>query len=382
MTIRRRSWMQCCNSNSRDPAPPRRPAVLLHPTHLQSSFSLQVETTASGNGCRFACSSLASPLFSRTILYSPMKPRIRRYLTLVVSIALTSLVAVNAAVAQKPDWCKQLPRPEYKKLIRLSTRDPWFQVYSVRPGVLAIYEPMQAEEVISYLILGNKRALLFDTGMGISDMKKLVQGLTTLPVSVLNSHTHNDHVSDNWQFDDVYAMDTAFTRANAKGSRDDAQAEIKPDQLCGPLPSGFDPKTYTTRPFKITHWLHGGDNIDLGGRVLKVVATPGHTPDSIALLDQVHGLLFTGDTYYAGMIYLYRPETDLNAYEGSLKKMIALAPRLKLLLPSHNVPAAQPADLQRMLAAFRKVRSGHIKPTPHGKQVVFKYDGFSFLMAK
>jgi len=311
-----------------------------------------------------------------------MKPRIRRYLTLVVSIALTSLVAVNAAVAQKPDWCKQLPRPEYKKLIRLSTRDPWFQVYSVRPGVLAIYEPMQAEEVISYLILGNKRALLFDTGMGISDMKKLVQGLTTLPVSVLNSHTHNDHVGDNWQFDDVYAMDTAFTRANAKGSRDDAQAEIKPDQLCGPLPSGFDPKTYTTRPFKITHWLHCGDNIDLGGRVLKVVATPGHTPDSIALLDQVHGLLFTGDTYYAGMIYLYRPETDLNAYEGSLKKMIALAPRLKLLLPSHNVPAAQPADLQRMLAAFRKVRSGQIKPTPHGKQVVFKYDGFSFLMAK
>jgi len=285
-------------------------------------------------------------------------------------------------MAQKPEWCRQLPRPEYKKLVRLSTPDPWFEVYSVRPGVLAIYEPMQAEEVISYLILGKKRALLFDTGMGISDMKKLVQNLTTLPVSVLNSHTHNDHVGDNWQFDDIYAMDTDFTRANAKGSKEDAQAEIKPDQLCAPLPSGFDPNNYATRPFKITHWLRGGDTIDLGGRVLKVIATPGHTPDSIALLDQARGLLFTGDTYYPGLIYLYRPETNLNAYEASLKKMIALAPSLKLLLPAHNVPVGEPDELQRMLVAFRKVRSGQVKPTAQGKQFVYKAGDFSFLMAK
>jgi glyoxylase-like metal-dependent hydrolase (beta-lactamase superfamily II) len=306
----------------------------------------------------------------------------RKYFTLIISMVLTSLVGLNAAMAQKPEWCKQLPRPEYKKLIRLSTPDSWFEVYSVRPGVLAIYEPQQAEEVISYLVLGKKRALLFDTGMGISDMKKLAQGLTTLPISVLNSHTHNDHVGDNWQFDDIYGMDTAFTRTNAKGSRDDAQAEIKSDQLCGPLPSGFHAKTYATKPFKITHWLHDGDTIDLGGRVLKVIATPGHTPDSIALLDQVHGLLFTGDTYYPGMIYLYRPETDLNAYEASLKKMIALSPRLKLLLPAHNVPVGQPGDLQRVLAAMRKVRSGQVKPTTDGKSFVYKFDGFSFLMAK
>jgi glyoxylase-like metal-dependent hydrolase (beta-lactamase superfamily II) len=316
-----------------------------------------------------------------------MKHCMYKTFTLVAFIALTSLAGLTVVVAQNPEWCKQLPRPEYNKLIRMSTPDPWFQVYSVRPGVLAIYEPQQAEEVISYLILGKKRALLFDTGMGISNMKKLVQGLTPLPVSVLNSHTHNDHVGDNWQFqgvqsDDIYAMDTAFTRASAKGSRDDAQAEIKPDQLCGPLPAGFDARTYATRPFKVTHWLHGGDTIDLGGRVLKVITTPGHTPDSISLLDQAHGLLFTGDTYYRGLIYLYRPETDLDAYEASLKKMVALAPGLKLLLPAHNVPEGSPADLQRQLTAFRKVRAGQVKPEPHGKQFVYKVDGFSFLMAK
>ena len=308
-----------------------------------------------------------------------MKTCMHRTTALLIFISVS---LANSAVAQKPEWCKQLPRPEYNKLIRMSTPDPWFEVYSVRPGVLVIYEPRQSEEVISYLILGKKRALLFDTGMGISDMKKLVQGLTTLPVSVLNSHTHNDHVGDNWQFDDIYGMDTDFTRASAKGSRDDAQAEIKPDQLCAPFPSGFDPKTYATRPFKITHWLHGGDTIDLGGRVLKVITTPGHTPDSISLLDQAHGLLFTGDTYYRGLIYLYRPETDLDAFETSMKKMVALAPGLKLLLPAHNVPEGNPADLQRQLTAFRKVRAGQVKPEPHGKEFVYKVDGFSFLMSK
>lgn len=71
---------------------------------------------------------------------------------------------------------------------------PWFEVYEPVPGVYAIYEPHQAEETISYLIVGDKQALLFDTGMGISDIKKTVRELTTRPIVVLNSHTHNDHV--------------------------------------------------------------------------------------------------------------------------------------------------------------------------------------------
>src|SRR5215470_19416971 len=142
--------------------------------------------------------------------------------------------------AQLPEWCRDLPRPEYRSLDRVAVSDKWFEVYRIRPGVFAIYEPHQSEEVISYLILGHKRALLFDTGMGISDIKKLTAELTALPIMVLNSHTHNDHVGGNWQFDTVYGMDTDFTRANAKGSREDAQAEVADDQICGSLPRGFD----------------------------------------------------------------------------------------------------------------------------------------------
>jgi glyoxylase-like metal-dependent hydrolase (beta-lactamase superfamily II) len=282
--------------------------------------------------------------------------------------------------AQKPEWCRNLPRPEYRNLERLTVPDNWFEVYRVRPGVFAIYEPHQEEEVISYLIVGGKRALLFDTGMGISDIRKLVEGLTQLPVSVINSHTHNDHVGDNWRFSDIYGMDTAFTRENAKGGREDAQAELAPGSICGPLPAGFDAAGYAVRPFHITHWIHGSEKIDLGGRVLEVVATPGHTPDSISLWDAANGLLFTGDMYYPGPIFLYRPETGLDAYEASIQKMSAL--KAKLLLPAHNVPVADPADLPRVLAAMRQVRSGTIKPVKAGKRWEYKFQGFSFLMRK
>jgi len=287
---------------------------------------------------------------------------------------------LSSLSAQQPEWCKKLPRAAYSKLERVPSADPWFEVYKIRPGIFAIYEPRQLEEVISYLIVGGDRALLFDTGMGISNIKAVVAALTRLPVSALNSHTHNDHVGDNWRFNDIYGMDTDFTRASARGSKQDAQAELAPDELCGALPAGFDAKAYATRPFHITHWLHDGGTIDLGGRTLKVIGTPGHTPDAIALLDQKNGLLFTGDSFYLGPIYLYRPETDLDAYVASMQKLAALAPHLQLLLPSHNVPVADPSYLPKVVTAIQQVRRGEVKAVAHDGKHEYMFEGFSFLM--
>ena len=80
-----------------------------------------------------------------------------------------ALCLLASAAAQTPDWCKKLPRPAYSNLERVRVSDPWFEVYKIRPGVFAIYEPHQFEEVISYLIAGDQKAVLFDTGMGISN---------------------------------------------------------------------------------------------------------------------------------------------------------------------------------------------------------------------
>jgi glyoxylase-like metal-dependent hydrolase (beta-lactamase superfamily II) len=294
-----------------------------------------------------------------------------------ITLASPSLFAQSAI----SDWCRALPRPEYKTLQRIPLSDPWFEVYKVAPAVFAIYEPHQFEETISYLILGDKRALLFDTGMGIGDLKKLTTELTRLPIVVLNSHTHDDHVGDNWQFDTIYGMDTDFTRRNARGSRQDAQGELAPGAICGSLPIGFDPSTYATRPWKITSYVHDGDRVELGGRALEVIATPGHTPDAISLLDRANALLFTGDTYYPAPIWLYRPETDLDAYARSIRRLAALSPQVKLVLGQHNIPVASPAVLPRLVTAFDAVRAGKVLASPADPgQVIYKVDGFSFLM--
>src|SRR5438270_4283777 len=294
---------------------------------------------------------------------------------LVLAICVTS-----SLLAQQAEWCKNLPRPAYSKLERISAPEPWFEVYRIRPGIFAIYEPHQLEEVISYLIVGENRALLFDTGMGIGNIQAVVAALTKLPVSVVNSHTHNDHVGDNWRFTDVYGMDTAFTRKNVLGSKEDAQAELAPDEICGALPPGFDAKAYSIKPFRITHWLHDGDKIDVGGRTLQIISTPGHTPDAIVLFDQKNGLLFTGDTFYAGPIYLYRPETDLDAYLTSVQKLAAMAPHLQLLLPAHNVPVADPGNLSKVVTAMQRVRRGEVKPVAKDGKHEYMFDDFSFLM--
>lgn len=303
----------------------------------------------------------------------------RNFLT---GLALLLALASPLVAQSVPEWCKPLPRPEYKRLERVRVSDSWFEVYRPAAKVYAIYEPHQSEEVISYLIVGEKKALLFDTGMGISDIKKVTSELTQLPIIVLNSHTHDDHVGGNWEFDTIYGMDTDFTRKNAQGSREDAQAEVTPDQICGSLPKGFDPKTYVTRPWKITAYIHDGDKFDLGGRTLEVIATPGHTPDAISLIDRGNGLLFTGDTYYPAPIWLFRPETDLDAYAASIARLSALAPDIKLVLGAHNIPVAPPAVLARLVMAFAAVRQGKVTAIPDSPgKVLYKVNGISFLMS-
>jgi glyoxylase-like metal-dependent hydrolase (beta-lactamase superfamily II) len=295
---------------------------------------------------------------------------------------LPQAVLVEAqGTTEEPAWCKQLPRPEYAKLERVALTDTWFEVYKVAPNVFAIYEPHQSEETIGYLIVGSARAVLFDTGMGIGDLKALTLKLTKLPIVVLNSHTHDDHVGNNWQFDTVYGMDSEFTRRNAKGSKQDAQAEIAPGEICGSLPAGFDRAAYRTRPWRVSKWLHDDDRIDLGGRTIEVIATPGHTPDSICLFDRNNGLLFTGDTYYPGTVWLYRPETDLAAYGNSVRKIAALRPEVKLVLGAHNVPVAAPSVLEDLADAFEKVQAGQVQPKPAGVgKVIYQVGDISFLM--
>ena len=188
-------------------------------------------------------------------------------------------IAQKPAEPLRPDWCRELPRPEYKSLERGHVASSWFEVYRVRPDVYAIYEPHQFEEVISYLIVGRRRALLFDTGLGVASVRDLVTQLTPEPVTVLNSHTHFDHTGGNAEFSEIFNEDTAFSRANAKGqSNAYSRDALASQRLCGPLPPGVHPDAYTIRPWRVTHWVRDGEHIDLGGRELEIIFTPVTPP--------------------------------------------------------------------------------------------------------
>lgn len=297
------------------------------------------------------------------------------------------LLTIPASAQQRreplrPGWCRQLPRPQYKKLARVAEDERWFEVYRIRDGVFAIYEPHQFEEVISYLIVGQRRALLFDTGMGIGKISALVAKLTPLPVIVLNSHTHFDHTGGNAEFSEIMGVDTSFTRDNAKGRLNEYSRDaLAPERICGSLPPGVRSDSYAVHTFTISHWVRDGEHIDLGGRDLEIIFTPGHTPDSLSLLDSKNGLLFTGDTFYLGPIYLLTPETDLAAYARSVDRLVQLAPHIKLLLPGHNVPVASPRYLPRLQEAVRKVTSGNQKPVLAGDHREYRFRGFSLLLA-
>jgi glyoxylase-like metal-dependent hydrolase (beta-lactamase superfamily II) len=259
---------------------------------------------------------------------------------------------------------------------------PWFCVYRIEVGVFALYEPFQAQEVISWLILGGKRALLFDTGMGLAPIRPVVEALTRLPVAVLNSHTHYDHVGGNAEFEEVLALDSDYGRLNARGwDHDTVAAELSPGAFCAERLPGFEPAAYRIRPFRATGLVADGQAIDLGRRRLEVLALPGHSPDSIALLDRVGGLLWSGDTFYEGEIWLYFPGTDLEAYAQSVRRLAELAPHLRRVLPSHNTPVAAPEKLVAVAQAFHRVREGRTKHRPSRDGLVeYPFEGFSFLL--
>jgi glyoxylase-like metal-dependent hydrolase (beta-lactamase superfamily II) len=308
---------------------------------------------------------------------------IRRLLTICLAACLpVASFAKQPAEPLRPEWCRQLPRPEYGKLERVLRDEPWFEIYRIRPGVFAIYEPKQFEEVISYLILGEKRALLFDTGLGVGKISATVARLTSLPVTVINSHTHFDHVGGNAEFQKIWNRDLPYTRQNMSGeSNAYSRDALAPERLCGALPPGTSSKSYSIRPWNSTHTLQDGERVNLGGRELEVIFAPGHTPDSVVLFDRKNGLLFTGDTFYPGPIYLFVPETDFAAYVRSVARLAALEPQIKLLLPAHNVPVAAPFYLKRLDDAVQQVQRGKGKSEVTEGHREYSFDGFSLLLS-
>lgn len=300
-----------------------------------------------------------------------------------MSLILATLIApFTGTFAELDGFCERLPRAAYRSFEKSQLSTDWFEVYEVEPDVWAIYEPFQWQEVISYLIVGSESALLFDTGNGLGDVRAIVDQLTDKPVQVLNSHSHFDHIGGNYQFGKVLSPSTDFSIANSRGNDSrQIQEEASPAALCKGLPDGVTAENHRINSYSIAAQVFDGDIIDLGSRTLEVLLVPGHTDDSLALFERESGLLWTGDIFYEGPIWLFAPETDLAAYEKSLARLVALVPQLTALLPAHNTPSVAPEMLVRTQEALQIVFRGEASSVPTWDGVVsFEFKGFGFLM--
>jgi len=284
-------------------------------------------------------------------------------------------------------WHENLPRPSWKRFELIETNHPWFEVYKLPSDIYIIYEPGHFEEVISYLVLGEERTALIDTGTGIGNISALAEERTELPITVVNTHTHEDHIGMNYAFDDVALFDTPYSRERARrGRRAQEMAHYLHERMIWkPLPEGFNPATYHVPPFRVTRWLRNGDEIDLGSRRLEIIHTPGHSPDSICILDRENRLLWTGDSFYNAPLYFYSAHTNFNQFIESCRTMVDLSPHYDWLLPSHNETWVKKRILKKVLNAAREIkdgRGGHYREgVKNGIPIRrYDYDRFSIII--
>lgn len=231
---------------------------------------------------------------------------------------------------------------------------PWFTIDQIDSDTHIISEYRHWEETHCYLLEGRDRALLIDTGLGICDISEEVQKLTDKPVTAIATHIHWDHVGGHQYYPDFYAQvaELDWLSGGFPLSIDTIRGMVV--DRCD-LPEGYDVSTYRFFQGTPTRVLHDSDNIDLGGREITALHTPGHSPGHLCFWEPERGYLFTGDLVYKDTLFAYYPSTDPQAYLRSLEKIAALP--VKRVFPAHHTLDIQPEILARMRDAFRRLDS-------------------------
>lgn len=202
-----------------------------------------------------------------------------------------------------------------------------------------------------YLLEGEEKALLLDTGYGTGTLRAFVERLTDKEIIVANTHFHPDHSAGNGEFEKVYV---------SKGAEIDA-----------PSINGFSPFDLNKLPYpnyeKI--YIGEGDKIELGGRTVEVIeALPAHCNSSLFFLDRGHKMFFTGDELEASQVLLYDNSNNPNAhynvrerldnfYENN-KRILELSREYDYLLPNHNGVVIAKSYVQEFMGLVEHINLG------------------------
>lgn len=203
-------------------------------------------------------------------------------------------------------------------------------IQKVSSGVYSIEQEM----VRCFLILGQSRAILLDTGAEPCDLLGLIHSVTKLPLLVIHTHGDGDHTANDGLFSDIYAHPAEF-----------------------PVILRFRPELQAH-----LHPITGASSFDLGNRILQVIEAPGHTPGSICLLDRHNRILFSGDTVSYGPVFLFGDHRDIHTYRETLSKLMELRD-FDTVYPCHNTCPVSLTVIPSLMAAVDGALDGSLTPT-------------------
>lgn len=283
----------------------------------------------------------------------------------------------------------------------------WFVTRELGPGVHLIAEPFQ---VNSYLVSGTEARAHLDTGLGVADIRAAGDALSSSSPFAANTHYHFDHVGGNGRFDEV-AIHEAGVELLAAGPGDEVEGHRRWTQrmierwptyreldegfftltddvaTLRPFPEGFDFAAWTVEPSTATRVLHEEDVLDLGGRELRVLHTPGHSPDSVCYLEERQGLLFAGDTINSGPLLVTDPVADLEDFARSTRRLAdEVAGSVRWVLMAHGARfLAEPAYLRDVADGFERLVAGEVAAEPshdeyEGDARVARFPRFSIVL--
>jgi glyoxylase-like metal-dependent hydrolase (beta-lactamase superfamily II) len=210
--------------------------------------------------------------------------------------------------------------------------ESWYARGRVEAGLTLVTEPAVHDYFRAnvFVLVGRDRDLVVDTGMGLVPLSPVL-GLTQgKPVIAVATHIHLDHVGGLHEF-----ADRAGPAVSADGFATMPDALTYADMYRGfpgaaeraPF-AGWTSRDYGLAPAPLGRALAAGDVVDLGDRRFTVLALPGHSPDSIGLLDEADGLFFSGDAVYPGGLIDDLPDSDRKAYRATMRLILSLPIRL------------------------------------------------------
>lgn len=195
----------------------------------------------------------------------------------------------------------------------------YFRVAQPLPRVYRLEDP---RGVFLTLLVGDERAFLADTGMGVGDAARAVRELTGKPVIAANTHGHIDHTGGNYQFESVWLSPEELPILRDALAPERRQPIL--DMEDAPTPPDFDPAGFLGYSGDNLPELRAGQRFDLGGLTVEAVPLPTHTRGSMGFFCPELKLLLTGDSL-STFVYLVFPEScTISQYLTELDRIASI----------------------------------------------------------